>query len=125
MLAPAIVIVDPAADAGPRLAAGLKGIEVDAFAVERALHPLDEDVVHPAALAVHRDPDTSIFHYIGDGDAVELAALVLRIGQSWSGIQDLRCPVMRKCLFQSRLTKSPHQACSTAVTPEPRVSPNP
>ena len=97
MRALAIVIFDPAANADPRLAAGLKGMQVDALVFERAPQPLNEDVVHPAALAVHRDPDTSIFQHIGEGDAGELAALV--------GVEDLRRPVTRKCLFQGRHTK--------------------
>ena len=42
---------------GPSLGPGCKLGQVDAFVLERSPQPLDEHVVHPAALAVHRDAD--------------------------------------------------------------------
>jgi hypothetical protein len=47
-------------DATSRFAAGLEGVEEDAFVFEAAPQPLDEDVVHPAAAPVHGDADAGV-----------------------------------------------------------------
>ncbi len=76
-----IVVADPPTDPCSCLTAGLEGIEVDAFVFQRSPQPLDEDVVHPAATAVHRDADVGIVQGVGEGKAGELRALI--------GVEDL------------------------------------
>lgn len=71
-----IVVADPAPDPGSCLAAGVEGIEEDAFVLQRPPQALDEDVVHPTAAATHRDADTGIAQRVGESEAGELAALV-------------------------------------------------
>ena len=78
-----VVEVHPPADSGPSLGTGCELGQVDAFVLERSPQPLDEHVVHPAALAVHRDADASLLEHVGEVDAGELAALVLPQG-SWT-----------------------------------------
>ena len=50
--------------------------QVDALVRERSPQPLDEDVVHPAALAVQRDANARRCEHVGEVGAGELAALV-------------------------------------------------
>src|SRR5215470_11077990 len=68
-----IVETEPGADAGPGLGAGCIGIEVDFFVFEAAPQPLDKDVVHAAALAVHTDRDPMVFQSAGKVVTGELA----------------------------------------------------
>ena len=58
------------------------GVEVDLLVFEAAPQPLDEDVVHVAALAIPGDGDRMALQGVGEIVAGELAALV--------GIEDLR-----------------------------------
>ena len=71
-----VVVADPTFDPGFCLTAGLEGIEEDAFVFERSPQPLDEDVVHPAAAAVHRDADFGLPQGVGEGKAGKLRALM-------------------------------------------------
>jgi hypothetical protein len=57
VLALLVVEAEPGADAGPGLGDRRVGVEVDFLVFEAAPQPLDEDVVHAAALAVHADDD--------------------------------------------------------------------
>ena len=52
MLALLVVESEPGADTGLRLGDRRIGVEVDLLVFEAAPQPLDEDVVHAAALAV-------------------------------------------------------------------------
>jgi hypothetical protein len=70
-----VVVADPATDPGSCLAARLEGIEEDALVFEGSPQPLDEDVVHPAATAVHGDANAGGLERVGKGEAGELAAL--------------------------------------------------
>ena len=65
-----IVVADPATDPGACLAARLEGVEEDALVFERSPQPLDEDVVHPAAAAVHRDADVGVPQRRREGELV-------------------------------------------------------
>ena len=57
MSAPSTVItVDPGTDATARLAAGLEGVEEDAFVFEAVPQPLDEDIVVVKAKLVNCEP---------------------------------------------------------------------
>ena len=51
-------------------------VQVDRLVFEAAPEPLDEDVVHAAAPAIHGDFDTRSFQQIREGGRGELAALV-------------------------------------------------
>ena len=87
-----VVEVHPPTDAGSSLGTGCELGQVDAFVLERSPQPLDEHVVHPAALAVHRDADASLREHVGEVDAGELAALV--------AIKDLRRAIALERLVQ-------------------------
>src|SRR3546814_8960883 len=50
-----VVIGDPPAEASPELRVGLEGVEIGAFIFQRPPEPLNEDIVHPAAPAIHAD----------------------------------------------------------------------
>ena len=67
-----VVISDPTIDTGLCLAAGLERIEEHTLVFQRSPQPLDEDVVHPAATAIHRDADASVLQRGGEGEAGEL-----------------------------------------------------
>ena len=82
MLALRVVKVQPGADAGLGFGYCRISVEVDLLVFETAPQPLDEDVVHAPALAVHADHDPVPFQGAGEIVASELAALV--------GIEDLR-----------------------------------
>src|SRR5437588_12860345 len=87
-----IVVADPRTDAGLGFAAGFESIEIDAFVFERPPQPFDEHVVHPAALAIHRDADAVALQHIGEGKAGELRTLI--------GVEDLRHAVAGDRLFE-------------------------
>jgi hypothetical protein len=84
-------------DPGPRLATGLESIEEHAFVFRRSPQPLDEDVVHPAATAVHRDSNAGVSQGVGEGEAGELRALAVSYFQSamFAGLQSSTRSVYR------------------------------
>src|SRR4051794_14996595 len=86
-----VVEVDVAANAFAGRAHGLVGMQVDLLVLDRAPHPFDEDVVAPAALAVHRDADAVFVQQSGERATRELTALV--------GIEYFRLAVLRDRLF--------------------------
>src|SRR5437763_1095206 len=67
MKARVVVKIDPFSDAGSRLAAIAVAFEIDILVFERAPQPLDEDIVHPPAAAVHRDLDTGLGKQASEG----------------------------------------------------------
>ena len=71
-----VVEGDPTTDGCLGLRAGLPGVQVDAFILERPPQALDEDVVEAAALAVHRDPGSNPLQPVGPGEGRELRALI-------------------------------------------------
>ena len=84
MLALDVVKVQPGADTGLGFGHGGIGMEVDLLVFEAAPQPLDKDVVHASALAVHADHDPVPFQGAGEVVAGELAAPSLRWGRLWS-----------------------------------------
>src|SRR5438105_13660516 len=82
VLAFRVVKFQPGANTGLGFGHSRISIEVDLLIFEAAPQPLDEDVVHTPALAVHADHDPLPFQGTGEVVASELAALV--------GINDLR-----------------------------------
>ena len=71
-----VVIADPPAETGAQLGAGLEGVQVDAFVLQRSPEPLDEDVVHPPAAPVHADLHVGAAQDVGEVGAGELASLI-------------------------------------------------
>src|SRR3982074_3100174 len=92
MRAALIVEHEVLADAGPRIADAVVGMQIDLLVLDRLPEPLDEDVVTPAAFTVHADLDAVILEHLGKLGAGELAALV--------GVEDLGCAVAGKGFFQ-------------------------
>src|SRR5207245_3978001 len=76
MLALLVVEAEPGADASLRLGDAGIGVEVDLLVFEAAPQPLDEDVVHVAALAIHADGDLVALQGAGEVVAGELAHMV-------------------------------------------------
>ncbi len=71
----------------------LVGLQVHLLVLQAPPQPLDENVVQPAALAVHRDRYTVVFENAGDeGFGGELGALV--------GVEDLRSAVGEEGLLE-------------------------
>ena len=87
-----IVIVHPDTNLALRIFEVTEGVQINAFVLERAPEALDENVVHPLALAVHGDTDSLLFEHIGPGTAGELAALI--------GVEDFRTAVLLDGLVQ-------------------------
>jgi len=67
-----VVELDVARDLASGFAHRLVGVQVDVLVFERTPEALDEDVVAPAALAVHADLDAFFFEPPGEGFAGEL-----------------------------------------------------
>ena len=44
-------------------------MEVDALVLQGSPEPLDEDVVHPPARAIHADADLGVAQHAGEGEA--------------------------------------------------------
>ena len=76
MLAFVVVEAEPGANPSLGLGNALISIEVDFLVFEAAPQPLDEDVVHAAALAVHADHHPVPLQCPGEIVTGELAALV-------------------------------------------------
>jgi hypothetical protein len=76
VLALLIVKAKPGTDAGLGLGDRRIGVEVNFLVFEAAPQPLDEDVVHAAALAVHADHDAVVLQGAGEIVAGEVATLV-------------------------------------------------
>ena len=76
MLALVIVKAEPGGDAGLRLGHRPIGVEVDLLVFQASPQPLDEDVVHAAALAIHADRDAALLDQAGELAAGKLATLV-------------------------------------------------
>jgi len=76
------VEVDPLGDtpSGPETVRQL--VQGDGLVCERAPRPLDKDIVHDPAAAIHGDADAGILERAGEGGTGELAALV--------GVENLR-----------------------------------
>src|SRR5512132_2611270 len=88
---------EPSRDSGTRRAAVGVALEIDVLVLQRAPQPFDEDVVDPAAAAVHRNPDPGRHQCAGEGGTGELAALV--------GVEDLGPAPAGERLFQCVDTK--------------------
>ncbi len=87
-----VVEVEVSAQPGSRFRDAVVGPEIHLLVLDGLPQPVDEDVVAPAALTVHRDLDVMGLEHRSEGQAGELAALV--------GVEDLRCPMAAQGLFQ-------------------------
>src|SRR5207248_6182636 len=77
-----VVERDPLGDSFARLACVGIVLQIDVLVFQAAPQPLDEDVVHPAAAAIHRDFHLCLFEDGCERLAGELAALI--------AVEDLR-----------------------------------
>jgi hypothetical protein len=77
-----IVKIDPIADDLFCLEPIRQLVQIDCLVFERAPQPLDEDVVHAAAPAIHGDRNLRRVEQTGEVKAGELAVLV--------GVEDIR-----------------------------------
>ena len=84
MLALRIVKFQPGANTGLGFGHSRISMEVDLLIFEAAPQPLDEDVVHAPAFAVHADRDAMPLQGAGEVVAGELATPSLRWGRLWS-----------------------------------------
>lgn len=112
-----VVVVDPPAQAFPKLRAGLKGLKIDALVFQAAPEALDEDAVHPAALAVYADPDLGVQQHAGEARGGELGVLV--------DVEDLGCSVAGQGVFQGFDAKNRRAACSIHARTGLSASPSP
>jgi transposase len=94
VLALVIVETEPGTDAGSGLGDCRISVKVDLLVLEAAPQPLDKDVVHAPAFAVHADHDAMPRQAAGKIVAGELAALI--------GTKDLR-PAIERERFLERL----------------------
>src|SRR5690606_26983220 len=69
----------------------LVGVEVDLLVFDRTPEPLDEDIVPPRALAIHRDGDLRLLQHGGEVDGGELRSLIR--------IEDIGLAITSKRLF--------------------------
>src|SRR5690625_3393986 len=83
-----VIKADPRTDPGTRLATIGIALQIDVLMLERTPQPLNEDVVHPPAAAIHVEAHSGSRQYAGEGGAGELADLV--------GIEELRPPETRQ-----------------------------
>ena len=78
----AVVVVDPGFEALAEGGPILEVVEVNALVFQRPPEALDEDIVHPAAFAIHGNPDTVLLQYTGEVQRGELGALIEYKGKS-------------------------------------------
>ena len=71
-----VVIIEPPAHPCAQLGAGLEIVQIDALLLKGPPQPLDENVVHAAATAIHADLDIGGLQHAGEREAGELAALI-------------------------------------------------
>lgn len=64
-----IVKVDPSADSGTSFGAGFKSVQIHAFILELVPEEFNEDIVQPAATAIHGNADTVLPQDIGEREA--------------------------------------------------------
>lgn len=87
-----VIMQNPFANAPAHLFATVKNMQINAFIFQAAPQPFDEDIVDPAAFAVHGDADARLFEQGGKFKAGELATLV--------GVKYLRCAMTRHGVLQ-------------------------
>src|SRR6202040_773930 len=112
VLALVIVEAEPGADAGLGLGHRRIGVEVDFLVFEAAPQPLDEDVVHAAAFAIHADRDPTVLEQTGELGAGELATLVC--------VENFGLAVLCRTPPPEPRRKTRRRGCSTAATPARR-----
>lgn len=76
MWASAIVKGQISANADAGLGHCLVSVEIDFLVFDRSPQPLDEDIVPPRTLAIHRDGDLRLLKHGGEVDGGELRTLV-------------------------------------------------
>jgi len=84
--------LDVTADAAPCCGDRFVSMQIDLFIFDGTPEAFDEDVVSPASLAIHADPDAFLLEPIRKRHTGELAALI--------GVEDLRFAVFAKSLIE-------------------------
>jgi len=79
-----VVEAKPSTDSGLSLGDAGISMQVDLLVFQAAPQPLDEDVVHAAAFAIHADRDPTALEHAGKVAAGELATPRFREGRLWS-----------------------------------------
>ena len=87
-----VVKLEVTADLASGFADRPVGVQVDVLVFERTPEALDEDIVGPAALAIHADLDAFFFEPSGERFTGEWTSLI--------GVEDLRLAVPAESLFQ-------------------------
>ena len=87
-----VVQLDVRPDGLPGMADRLVRFQLDLFILDTAPHPLDEHVVAPTAFAIHRQPDTTAQHGLGESAGRELAALI--------SVHDVGSSVAGECFLE-------------------------
>ena len=87
-----VVVADPRPDFVSGFGSVLKVVQVDTLVFEGAPETLNEDIVDPPTLAIHRYPYPGAFEYLGEVLAGELAPLV--------GVEDLGRAVLGQSLWR-------------------------
>lgn len=72
MWASAIVEVQISTDASAGLGHGLVGVEIDLLVFDRPPEPLDEDIIPPCTLAIHRDFNPGLLQHRREVDGGKL-----------------------------------------------------
>ena len=90
-----VIIAQPVSDELTRLPSILEIVQIDTLVFERVPETLDEDVVPPSALSVHRDLYPSLPEELGELPTRELAAMI--------GVEDLRPAIAAQPLLQGLL----------------------
>ena len=111
----AIVEVEIAAQRLLDVGNGVVAVQVNLFILDRFPEALHEDVVPPAALAIHADLDAVFLKQAGEGRTGKLAALV--------GVHDFRSAVFHDRFFQGIDTGIGRQAVRQAPSQHPTSCP--
>lgn len=115
MTALGVVEVEVSYQSLSKLPRRLVGAQVDILVLDAAPEPFDENVVDPAAFAVHADVDIVVFEHTGEGVAGELHPLV--------GVEDLGLAKTAQRLVDQGRNPSPR--CWTAARRAHGASANP
>ncbi len=97
----AVVEIEVPGQRLPRCGNGFVAMQINLFILHGFPQPFDEDVVAPAALAIHADPDAVLLKHADESRAGELTALI--------GVHDFRRTVLQKGFLQRLDTRISRQ----------------
>ena len=76
MRPPPVVVIDPSRQSNARVRTGFEGVEINAFVFQTAPQTFDAHFIHPAAPAIHRDPNPGCGEHGREPGRGELALLI-------------------------------------------------